>query len=102
MLVVFLPSLLFLSATSSSRLMTFCFVTNGAIHGFSTGILFLSHVLPPDFNRKWYPLQNKPVVQARTPFSYLSARLAQHPRFQRLELLQHLRANGVLRNQSSR
>jgi hypothetical protein len=42
-----LPSLLFLSPARSSRLMTLCFVTAGAVDGFSAGILFSTHVLSP-------------------------------------------------------
>ena len=42
-----LPSLLFLSPTSSSRLMTLRFVTAGALDDFSTGILASTHVLSP-------------------------------------------------------
>jgi hypothetical protein len=42
-----LPSLLFLSPTSSSRLMTLRFVTASALDDFSTGILSSTHVLSP-------------------------------------------------------
>jgi hypothetical protein len=42
-----LPSLLFLSTASSSRLMTLRFVTAGALDDFSTGILSSTHVLSP-------------------------------------------------------
>jgi len=45
--VAFLPSLLFLSTSSSSRLMTLRFVTARAIDGFSTAILSTTHVLSP-------------------------------------------------------
>jgi hypothetical protein len=42
-----LPSLLFLSPTSSSRLMTLRFITASALKDFSTGILLSTHVSSP-------------------------------------------------------
>jgi hypothetical protein len=45
MLRASLPSLLFFSTTSSSRLMTLRFMTASALLGLSTGILFSAHLL---------------------------------------------------------
>ena len=46
-LIAFLPSFLFLSSSSSSRLMPPRFVTTSVLLGFSTGILFSTHALSP-------------------------------------------------------
>ena len=61
----FLPSLLFLSTTSSSRLMTPRFVTAGTLLGLSTVILFFTHVLSPHLSTNSILSNSKSVVARR-------------------------------------
>jgi len=62
----FLPSLLLLSPTSSSRLMTLRFMTASALRGLSTGILFSTRFLSPHLSTDNNVFSNiNPVVARR-------------------------------------